>query len=243
MPGMIERYNGQRVVSMTANIEGVTLGRVLPAVRAAVARAGEAPRGVTVAVRGQVPVLEQTIAGLSNGLGLSVLAILLLLAAYFQSVRLALAVVVAVPAALAGVALVLWLTGTSLNVQSVVGATMAVGIGVANAILVVAFAEAARQDGLTSAEAAVRGASGRLRAVAMTASAMLVGMVPMALGVGDGGAQAAPLGRAVIGGLLAATVATLVVVPAAYAWLMARAPRTAPSLLPTGGSTHDIARS
>jgi multidrug efflux pump subunit AcrB len=88
MPGMIERYNGQRVVSMTANLEGLTLGQVLPSIRAAIAAAGEAPRGVTVAVRGQVPVLEQTVTGLQSGLGLSVLAIALLLTAYFQSVRL-----------------------------------------------------------------------------------------------------------------------------------------------------------
>ena len=243
MPGMIERYNGQRVVSMTANLEGLTLGQVLPSLRAAIARAGEAPRGVTVAVRGQVPVLEQTVDGLQGGLGLSVLAIALLLTAYFQSLRLALAVVTAVPAALAGVTLMLWLTGTSLNVQSFVGATMAVGIGVANAILLVSFAEAARLGGLSSAEAAVQGSAGRLRAVLMTASAMLVGMVPMALGLGDGGAQAAPLGRAVIGGLTAATVATLFVVPAVYAWLMARASTVAPSLTSSNGESHDALQS
>jgi multidrug efflux pump subunit AcrB len=243
MPGMIERYNGQRVVSMTANLEGLTLGQVLPSLRAAIARAGEAPRGVTVAVRGQVPVLEQTVEGLQGGLGLSVLAIALLLTAYFQSLRLALAVVTAVPAALAGVALMLWLTGTSLNVQSFVGATMAVGIGVANAILLVSFAEAARRGGLSSVEAAVQGSAGRLRAVLMTASAMLVGMVPMALGLGDGGAQAAPLGRAVIGGLTAATVATLFVVPAVYAWLMARASTAAPSLTSSNGESHGALQS
>ncbi len=243
MPGMIERYNGQRVVSMTANLEGVTLGQVLPSLRAAIARAGETPRGVTVAVRGQVPVLEQTVDGLQGGLGLSVLAIALLLTAYFQSLRLALAVVTAVPAALAGVALMLWLTGTSLNVQSFVGATMAVGIGVANAILLVSFAEAARMGGRSSVEAAVQGSAGRLRAVLMTASAMLVGMVPMALGLGDGGAQAAPLGRAVIGGLTAATVATLFVVPAVYAWLMARASTAAPSLTSSNGESHGALQS
>jgi hypothetical protein len=174
MPGMIERYNGQRVVSMTANLEGTTLGQVLPDLRAAIARAGEAPRGVTVAVRGQVPVLEQTLTGLQSGLGLSVLAIVLLLTAYFQSLRLSLAVIAAVPAALAGVVLMLWVTGTSLNVQSVVGATMAVGIGVANAILLVAFSEAARcghgiDASPDAAQAALRGVSGRLRAVLMTA--------------------------------------------------------------------------
>ena len=176
------------------------------------------------------------------------LAIVLLLTAYFQSLRLSLAVVAAVPAALAGVVLMLWLTGTSLNVQSVVGATMAVGIGVANAILLVAFSEAARcghgiDASPDAAQAALRGASGRLRAVLMTASAMVVGMVPMALGLGDGGAQAAPLGRAVIGGLTAATVATLFVVPAVYAWLMARASTAAPSLTSSNGQSHAAVQS
>ncbi|MEP7116627.1 MAG: efflux RND transporter permease subunit [Acidobacteriota bacterium] len=237
MPGMIERYNGQRVVSMTANLEGATLGQVLPAIRAAIAATGETPRGVTVAIRGQAPVLEQTTRGLQRGLGLSVLAIALLLTAYFQSVRLTAAVLVAVPAALAGVTMLLWITGTSANIQSFVGATMAVGIGVANAILLVAFAETARHQGATSVAAAVRGSAGRLRAVLMTASAMVVGMVPMALGLGDGGAQAAPLGRAVIGGLVAATAATLFVVPAAYAWAMARASRHSPSLVPAGANS------
>lgn len=227
---------------MTANLEGTTLGQVLPSIRAAIARAGEAPRGVTVAVRGQVPVLEQTLAGLRSGLGLSLLAIVLLLTAYFQSLRPSLAVIAAVPAALAGVVLMLWLTGTSLNVQSVVGATMAVGIGVANAILLVTFAEAARR-GHSSADAAVHGSAGRLRAVLMTASAMIVGMVPMALGLGDGGAQAAPLGRAVIGGLAAATAATLFVVPAVYAWLMASASTAAPSLTSSDGDFDGAAQS
>jgi multidrug efflux pump subunit AcrB len=239
MPGMIERYNGQRVVSMTANLAGITLGGALPEIRRAISGVGEAPRGVSVVLRGQVPVLEQTMTGLRNGLALSVLAILLLLTAYFQSLRLSIAVVAAVPAALGGVGMMLWITGTSLNVQSFVGTTMAVGIGVANAILLVSFAEAARLGGASSREAAVIGSAGRLRAVLMTASAMIIGMVPMALGLGDGGAQAAPLGRAVIGGLLFATAATLLVVPACYAALQSRASTLSPSLNPVNdGHVH-----
>jgi multidrug efflux pump subunit AcrB len=233
MPGMIERYNGQRVVSMTANLQSITLGQALPAIRAAIASAGGIPRGVTVAIRGQAPVLEQTIAALRSGLGLSVLAIALLLTAYFQSLRLTIAVLAAVPAALAGVVLMLWITGTSMNVQSFVGATMATGIGVANAILLVSFAEAARLRGEPSVQAATTGSVGRLRAVLMTAAAMMIGMVPMALGFGDGGDQAAPLGRAVIGGLMAATAATLLFVPACYAMLQASASTGSPSLNPS----------
>jgi len=238
MPGMVERYNGQRVVSLTANLSNTTLGQVLPDIRRAIASVGDPPRGVTVAVRGQVPVLEQTFDGLRTGLALSIVAIVLLLTAYFQSLRLSIAVVAAVPATLAGVALVLWVTGTSLNVQSFVGATMAVGIGVANAILLVSFAETARLAGASSREAAATGSAGRLRAVLMTASAMMIGMVPMALGLGEGGAQAAPLGRAVIGGLLFATAATLFVVPAFYALLQSRASVSPASLYSETGHDH-----
>ena len=134
----------------------------------------------------------------------------------------------------------LWVTGTSLNVQSFVGTTMAVGIGVANAILLVSFAESARRAGASSGEAAAIGSAGRLRAVLMTASAMIIGMVPMALGLGDGGAQAAPLGRAVIGGLIFATAATLLVVPACYALLQSRASTASPSLTPLEDHAHVV---
>lgn len=233
MPGMIERYNGQRVVSMTANLHDITLGQALPAIRRAIASAGEIPRGVTVAIRGQAPVLEQTVTALRSGLGLSVLAIALLLTAYFQSLRLTIAVLAAVPAALSGVVVMLWITGTSMNVQSFVGATMATGIGVANAILLVSFAEVARRGGEPSVQAAATGSIGRLRAVLMTAAAMMIGMMPMALGLGDGGDQAAPLGRAVIGGLMAATAATLLFVPACYAMLQASASTRSASLNPS----------
>ncbi len=239
MPGMIERYNGQRVVSLTANLFGTTLGEALPQIRAAIAGVGEPPRGVTVALRGQVPVLEQTVNALQRGLALSIVAIVFLLTAYFQSLRLALAVVAAVPAALSGVIVMLWITGTSMNVQSFVGATMAAGIGVANAILLVSFAEIGRRQGQTSVEAAATGSVGRLRAVLMTACAMTIGMVPMALGLGDGGAQAAPLGRAVIGGLIFATAATLLVLPACYALLQARASAASPSLNPLDVADHE----
>ncbi len=239
MPGMIERYNGQRVVSLTANLFGTTLGEALPQIRAAIAGVGEPPRGVTVALRGQVPVLEQTVNALQRGLALSILAIVFLLTAYFQSLRLALTVVAAVPAALSGVIVMLWITSTSMNVQSFVGATMAAGIGVANAILLISFAEVARRHGETSLEAAATGSVGRLRAVLMTACAMTIGMVPMALGLGDGGAQAAPLGRAVIGGLIFATAATLLVLPPCYALLQARASAASPSLNPLDVADHE----
>jgi multidrug efflux pump subunit AcrB len=164
---------------------------------------------------------------------LALTAIYLLLAAYFQSLRLPLVVLLSAPAVLAGSLILLALTGTTLNVQSLLGAIMATGIASANAILVCSFAESARAEGCDAFEAARRGARGRVRAVLMTATAMMAGMIPIALGLGEGGAQTAPLGRAVIGGLLAATVATLTVLPAFYSLLMSGAGRKGVSLDPT----------
>ena len=230
--GLVERYNGQRVVSLTANLHGAALGQVTGDIRAAVARAGEPPRGVTVALRGQIPPLEQTQAGLQTGLLVAIVAIFLVLAAYFQSVRLALTVLSTIPAVVAGVVLALLLTGTTLNVQSFMGAIMALGIAVANAILLVAFADERRRTGEAAHEAARVGAGERLRAILMTATAMMAGMLPLALGLGEGGAQSAPLGRAVIGGLLAATLTTLTVVPVVFSLLQGRASARTPSLNP-----------
>jgi multidrug efflux pump subunit AcrB len=216
MPGLIERLNGQHVVSLTANIHGLTLGEAAARLGPALAAAGAAPRGVTVRLRGEIPPLEQTISGLRVGLLLAVLVIFLLLAANFQSLRLAMSIVLTIPAVLCGVVLMLWITGTTLNVQSFMGAIMAIGIAVANSILLVTFAERARRDGRPALEAAREGATSRLRAVLMTAAAMICGMAPMAIGVSEGGAQAAPLGRAVIGGLVVSTVATLTILPSIY---------------------------
>ena len=233
MPGLIERYNGQHVVSLTGNLHDITLGEAATRINRAIASAGTPPKGVTVRLRGEIPALEQTLSGLRIGLLLAVLAIFLLLAANFQSVRLALTVMLAIPAVLCGVVLALLATGTTLNVQSFMGAIMAIGISVANSILLVTFAEHERREGRPTREAALEGASGRLRAILMTAAAMIFGMLPMAIGLGEGGAQAAPLGRAVIGGLLFSTFATLTVLPSIYAILQGRASAASPSLNPT----------
>jgi multidrug efflux pump subunit AcrB len=232
MPGLIERYNGQRVVSLTANVHAITLGQAARELNAAVARVGTPPRGVSVRLRGQIPPLERTISGLQTGLLLAILVIFLLLAANFQSIRLALTVILTIPAALCGVLLMLALTVTTLNVQSFMGAIMAVGIAVANSILLVSFAERYRHEGRASLEAAIQGAGSRLRAILMTAAAMIFGMAPMAIGLGEGGSQAAPLGRAVIGGLFVSTFATLTILPAIYAIMQRRASATSPSLNP-----------
>jgi multidrug efflux pump subunit AcrB len=158
--------------------------------------------------------------------------IFLLLAANFQSVRLAFVVISTVPAVLAGVAIALWLTGTTLNVQSFMGAIMAIGVAVANAILLVTFAEQARRRGVSPAVTAIEAARARMRPVLMTSAAMIAGMVPMALALGEGAEATAPLGRAVIGGLAAATMATLLVLPFVYALLQRSAHGASPSLDP-----------
>jgi multidrug efflux pump subunit AcrB len=231
VPGEVDRYNMQRVVSLTANIHGKPLGQVLNDVKAAIERAGKPPRGVVVVNRGQIPAFEETSSGLRSGLLLSVLVIFLLLAANFQSLRLSIAVMSTVPAVICGVLLMLLLTGTTLNIESFMGAIMAIGISVANAILLVSFAEHARMDGASPHDAAVEGARGRIRAILMTATAMTAGMIPMAVASGER-ALAAPLGRAVIGGLVMATFATLTVLPSVYAIMQGRVRNTSASLDP-----------
>ena len=187
---------------------------------------------MTVKLRGELPPLEQTISGLRIGLLLAVLVIFLLLSANFQSIRLALAIILTIPAVLCGVLLMLLATGTTLNVQSFMGAIMAIGIAVANSILLVTFTERWRHEGRPLLDAIREGAGGRLRAILMTASAMIFGMAPMAIGFGEGGAQSAPLARAVIGGLIAATFTTLTILPSIYAVIERKSSVTSPSLNP-----------
>ena len=221
--GVYERYNVARLLSITANIHGSDLGTAMRAVRAAVAAAGAPPEARTkVDYRGQVIPLEQLMDGFKSGLIIAVVVIFLMLMANFQSVRLALAVVSTVPAVLAGVVLTLYLTGTTLNIQSAMGAIMAVGVAVANAILLVTFAEKTRVTSADPIGAAIEGGRSRLRPILMTSFAMIAGMLPLALGAGEGGDQTAPLGRAVVGGLALATIATLFVLPSFFAILTTR---------------------
>ena len=239
MPGQIDRYNMRRIVSMTANIEGEDLGRVAERIAVAKRNAGEVPAGVQVDVRGQVTPMREMFLGLAKGLLAAVVVIFLLLTAYFQSVRLSLTAVAAVPAVLCGVVVALMVTGTTLNIQSFMGAIMAVGVAVANAILLVTFAEKHRLAGRPASEAAILGAKGRVRAILMTSLAMVFGMMPMALGLGDGGDQTAPLGRAVIGGLIASTIATLGILPAVFALLMSNVSIRSASLSPTDPASRN----
>jgi multidrug efflux pump subunit AcrB len=231
--GQYERYNMQRMVTVTANIAGADLGIVARQVNDALKTLGTPPTGITITVRGQVIPLAQMLDGLRTGLLMAVVVIFLLLAANFQSLKLSFLVVSTTPAVIAGVLLMLWATDTTLNIQSFMGAIMAVGVAVANAILLVTFAERSRVEGANAPAAAVEGARSRLRPILMTSTAMLAGMIPMALGLGEGGQQTAPLGRAVVGGLAVATVATLLVLPAMFALVQSRAHRRSASLDPT----------
>jgi multidrug efflux pump subunit AcrB len=232
MPGQYDRYNMKRQIGITANIADADLGTVSQQVRAAIAHAGDPPRGATIEVRGQLPPMQEMQNGLAVGLALAVVMVFLLLAANYQSVKLSIATVSTVPAVIAGVVLMLLVTGTTLNIQSFIGAIMAIGVAMANAILLVTFAESRRREGRPAREAAVEGAASRLRAILMTSSAMIAGMLPMALAFGEAGQQNAPLGRAVVGGLLAATFATLFVLPSVFAMIQGWASSASASLDP-----------
>jgi len=232
MVGEYDRYNMDRMVTVTANIENTDLGSAAAQVAAALKELGNPPARVNIAIRGQVQPLTDLLTALRIGLLFAVLAIFLLLVANFQSIELALITISTAPAAVAGASLVLWLWGSTLNLQSFMGTIMAVGVAVANAILLVTFAERSRVAGKSSREAAADGAVSRLRPILMTSFAMIAGMLPMAIGLGESGGQTAPLGRAVIGGLAAATLATLLVLPGVFALVRGNASRRSPSLDP-----------
>ncbi len=236
MLGEYHRVNMQRMITVTANVSGTDLGTATSRISSALAKLPP-PRGVTVSLRGQVAPMKLMVANLRLGLALAGIAVFLLLAAYFQSIRVAFVVLLAIPSVLAGVALALQATGTTLNIQSFMGAMMAVGISVANTILLCTFADQYRRGGAPAAEAAVEAVRTRLRPVLMTSIVMIAGMLPLALGA----AQTAPLGIAVIGGLAAATLTTLLAIPAAFAIITARAGTVSPSLDPDdpSGSHYD----
>jgi len=233
MPGQYDRYNMKRQVTLTANMAGRDLGAVAAQVRAAFARAGKPPTGSTVEIRGQIPPMQEMQSGLSIGLMLAIVAVFLLLIANFQSIRLAMTVVSTLPAVVAGVVAMLFFTQTTLNIQSFIGAIMAVGVAMANAILLVTMAEQQRKQGSDARRAAVMGAGSRLRAILMTSLAMIAGMLPMALALGEAGQQNAPLGRAVLGGLIAATMATLFFLPLVFAMLQTKASARSASMDPS----------
>jgi multidrug efflux pump subunit AcrB len=220
----VSHYTVQRVLDLAANIDGRDLGGVVAEVKSAInaiTSEKDFPPAAKILIRGQYQVMEASFASLLGGLVLAIILVYALLVVLFQSWVDPFIIMMAVPGALIGILWMLAFTGTSINVMSLMGAIMAVGIGVSNSILVVSFANDVRvaHPDMTVLEAAIEAGKTRLRPVLMTALAMIIGMVPMAIGIGEGGEQNAPLGRAVIGGLALATVATLFVVPVVYTFL------------------------
>ncbi len=213
-----DRYNMLRMATVTANLHGVDLGHAAEKIeKALLTLRASLPRGTQLRIRGQIQILDTMVDGLSAGLLFAIVVILLLLAGSFESFPIALIVISNVPAVLTGALVVLYLSGSTLNIESFMGTIMAVGVSVSNSILLVAFADLTRRAGKHSWDAALYGAQSRLRPVLMTAIAMIVGMVPMALGLSESGQQSAPLARAVIGGLLGSTFTTLLIMPVIYA--------------------------
>jgi multidrug efflux pump subunit AcrB len=218
--GLISHYNIRRVIDIYGAVQGRDLGAVSRDVQRIVnANQKLLPRGTFIAVRGQVQTMRSSYLGLLMGLGLAVVLVYMLIVVNFQSWLDPFIIITALPAALTGIVLFLFLTHTTLSVPALMGALMCMGIATANSILVVSFAKERLREHGDSVRAAIESGATRFRPVVMTALAMIIGMVPMALGLGDGGEQNAPLGRAVIGGLIAATIATLLFVPAVFSLL------------------------
>jgi multidrug efflux pump subunit AcrB len=216
----VNHLNVQRIVDVTANVEGRDLGSVLSGIDRQIAALGKLPPGVAIHVRGQGEIMNEAFLKLGLGLVLAIALVYLLMVVLFQSWLDPFIVMVAVPGALIGILWMLLFTGTTINVESFLGSIMAVGIAASNSILLVSFANDVRvEKGLSPLEGAYQAGLTRLRPVLMTAAAMIIGMLPTALALGEGGEQNAPLGRAVIGGLLIATIVTLIVVPVVYSLL------------------------
>ncbi|GAB2832243.1 efflux RND transporter permease subunit [Ferruginibacter profundus] len=232
LPGEYDRSGPRRFLTVSANIYKKDLGTATTAVEKAIHSLGSPPRGLVAEVKGMSSLLTETLDSLQTGLLVAIIVILLLLAANYQSFGVSVAVLSTVPAVLLGAMLLLLATGATLNLQSYMGIIMSTGVSVANAILIVTNAEALRLQYKDAFKAATVAASIRLRPILMTSLAMIAGMIPMASGLGESGDQSAPLGRAVIGGLIASTFAALFIVPLVYGWVRQKASFTPVSLLP-----------
>jgi len=220
VPAEVNHYTVQRVIDINANLQGRDLGSVVGGIEKKIDAFGKLPTGMRITVHGQYEVMNQSFRSLALGLILAIVLVYLLIVVLFQSWLDPFIIMIAVPGALVGILWMLALTGTTINVESLMGAIMAVGIATSNSILLVSYANDARvENNVSPLEAALEAGKTRLRPVLMTALAMIIGMVPMALALGEAGEQNAPLGRAVIGGLLVATVVTLFVVPVVYSLL------------------------
>jgi multidrug efflux pump subunit AcrB len=224
-PEIVNHYNVQPVFDVYANLDRRDLGGVGNEVQKIVQRmTPKLPRGTTLSVRGQISTMNESFFRLGLGMIFAVVLVYLLMAVNFQSWLDPFIILTALPGAMAGIVWILFLTQTTFSVPSLMGAIMCVGVATANSILMVVFANDQREEGMDARSAALSAGHTRIRPVLMTASAMIIGMLPMALGMGEGGEQNAPLGRAVIGGLTFATITTLFIVPMVYSLLRTKPP-------------------
>jgi multidrug efflux pump subunit AcrB len=230
VPGEYDRLNQQRYITITANIAQKDRGATYARIRRIIDGMGKQPNGARILLRGQSELLQQTEQTLQFGLLIAIIVIFLAMAIYFQSFRVALATLSVIPAVVAGALFLLFITRNTLNIQSYIGAIMAVGVAIANAVLFITNAEQLRRAG--TANAHLEAAGHRLRPILMTSVAMIAGMIPMALGLTEGGDQTAPLGIAVIGGLLFSAIGVLFFLPHTYQWLAGRKQYRARSLWP-----------
>jgi len=220
VPPVFTHYNVKPVIDVYGNVDGRDLGSVLEDIQPLVAQASrELPPGSTIVLRGQADTMHKSFVGLGVGLVMAIVLIYLLLVVNFQSWLDPFIIITALPGALAGVVWALFLTQTTLSVPALMGAIMSLGVATANSVLVVSFARDNLRRGMEPLAAALDAGVSRIRPVLMTAAAMLIGMLPMSLGLGEGGEQNAPLGRAVIGGLFVATIATLLFVPVVFSFM------------------------
>jgi multidrug efflux pump subunit AcrB len=217
-PAIISRYNILPAIDVFVSVQGTDLASVAARVSEEVEKIRpRLARGSQLVMRGQVETMQASFIGLGVGLAMAIVLVYLLVVVTFQSWVDAAIIITALPAALAGIAWMLFITGTTLSVPALTGAIMTMGVATANSILLVSFARERLAAGIPPLSAALEAGATRIRPVLMTALAMIIGMIPMALGIGEGAEQNAPLGRAVIGGLLFATVSTLLFVPVVYA--------------------------
>jgi multidrug efflux pump subunit AcrB len=216
-PGLVSDYNAQPLTDVFASVQDRDLGGVAADVRQIlIDTEQDVPKGTRVHARGQMQTMDESFSGLYYGLLGAIVLVYLLIVINFQSWTDPFIIVTALPAAIAGIVWILFMTGTTLSVPALTGAIMCMGVATANSVLLVSFARERMNDGMEALPAALEAGSTRLRPVLMTALAMIIGMMPMALGMGEGGEQNAPLGRAVIGGLIFATIATLFFVPGVF---------------------------
>jgi multidrug efflux pump subunit AcrB len=239
LPGEYDRSGPRRFVTVSANMHNKDLASATAAIQRSLKDMGEPPKGLVAQIMGESALLVETLDSLQTGLLAAIIVIMLLLAANFQSFGLSLAVLSSIPAVLLGSMLILLATGSDINLQSYMGLIMSTGTSVANAVLIVTNAEHLRHEYKDPFKAAAVAASLRFRPIMMTTISMIVGMIPMATGIGEAGDESAPLGRAVIGGLACSTVASLLIVPLVYGWIMQRSSLREPSLLPDNDPDND----